>query len=145
MDKLVVDVFLGIVNVEFRRFQETKEEFIHNLEMGPGQFQDRFVFFRIKCIADRIDLRRYGSEEVDDKLSRNKLNQDCTANHALLYHVRYLRVHRFSQDTTIDDNVFQDLLQSMSLDFLLVEFGRGIAKVKHHHALSNLLYKQILA
>jgi hypothetical protein len=40
------------------------------LKMRPGQFQDRFVFFRIVHFAGWVQSRGKGPEEVDGNLVR---------------------------------------------------------------------------
>jgi hypothetical protein len=64
----LVNVSLGEIGIEIWALDEAEEKFVHNLEMRPGEFQDRLVFFRVKSIAGGVDRRGYRSEEIDSKL-----------------------------------------------------------------------------
>lgn len=66
--KRLVDVSLGEVGVEVGTFNEAEEEFVNNLKMWPGEFEDGFVFFWVKGIACRVDRRGYRTEKVGSKL-----------------------------------------------------------------------------
>lgn len=67
-NKGLVDVAFTNVSVEVGTFDESEEEFVNDLKMGPGKFKDRLVFLRIKSVACRVDLRRNGSKQVCCKL-----------------------------------------------------------------------------
>jgi len=64
----LIDVSLGKVGVEIWTLDEPEEKFVYNLEMRPGELQDRLVFLWVKCITGWVDRRGYRSEEVDSKL-----------------------------------------------------------------------------
>lgn len=64
----MIDMAFGIVNVKFGRLEESQKEFVDDLQMRPGQFQDRFVFFGVKGVAHRVHLRRDRAEQIDGKL-----------------------------------------------------------------------------
>ena len=64
----MVDVSLGEVGIEVWTFDEAEEEFVDNLKMWPGEFEDGFVFFWVKCITCGVDGRGYRTEEVGSKL-----------------------------------------------------------------------------
>ena len=55
----LIDVSFCQVRVEIWAFDESEEKFIDNLEVGPCQFKDRLVFFRIEGVADRVYRRGY--------------------------------------------------------------------------------------
>ena len=67
-DEVVIDKLFGDIGAKVGRLDEAKEELVDDLEMWPCQFENRFVFFRIKCVACWIDLRRNRSKEVCCKL-----------------------------------------------------------------------------
>ena len=69
-DELLVDGLFRDVCVELLRFDEPQEQFVDDLKMRPGQFQDRFVFFRIVHFAGWVQSRGKGPEEVDGNLVR---------------------------------------------------------------------------
>ena len=56
------------VRVKVRAFNKSKEKLVDNLEMRPGELEDRFVFLRIECVASGVDRRGYRAKEVDTKL-----------------------------------------------------------------------------
>ena len=64
----LVDVSLGKVRVEIWAFDEAEEEFVDDLEVRPGEFEDGFVLFRVEGITCWIDRRGYRTEEVGGKL-----------------------------------------------------------------------------
>lgn len=64
----MVDVPLSQIRIEIRAFDEAEEELVDDLEMRPGELENRLVLFRIKCVTRRIDGRGYRAEEVGGKL-----------------------------------------------------------------------------
>jgi len=58
-DKRLIDVALGNVRVEIGTLDESQEEFVYDLKMGPGELKDGLVFFRVERITGRIHRRRY--------------------------------------------------------------------------------------
>jgi hypothetical protein len=46
--KLLIDIFLGSHGIDFGRNNKAEKEFIGNLQMRPGRFQDGFIFFGSK-------------------------------------------------------------------------------------------------
>ena len=66
----MVDIPLGNIRVEIRAFDEPQEELVDDLEVRPGELQDRFVFFGVKCVAGRIYRRGYRTKKVGSELGR---------------------------------------------------------------------------
>ena len=66
--ELLVDVPFCEDCVKVRAFNESKEKFVDNLKMRPGEFEDRLIFLRIECVPCGIDGRGYRAKEVDSKL-----------------------------------------------------------------------------
>ena len=66
--KRLVDVSPGEVGIKVRTFDEAEEEFVDNLKMWPGEFEDGFVFFGVKGITCRVNRRGYRTEQVGSKL-----------------------------------------------------------------------------
>ena len=64
----MVDISFSEVGVEVRGFNKAQEELVHDLQVGPREFEDRLVFFGIECITSRVDRRGYRTEEVGCKL-----------------------------------------------------------------------------
>jgi hypothetical protein len=49
--KLLIDIFLGRLGIDFRTDNESQEEFIIHLQVWPGGFQDGFILFGVKVIC----------------------------------------------------------------------------------------------
>jgi len=64
----MINVLLGQIGVEVRRFNEPKEKLVYNLKVRPSKFQYRFVLLWIKGLACWVHLGWYCSEEVRCKL-----------------------------------------------------------------------------
>ena len=58
-DKGLVDVALRDVGNKVGTLDEAQEELVDDLEMGPGELKNWFVFLRVKSVASRIYLGRY--------------------------------------------------------------------------------------
>lgn len=67
-NKVMINVLLGHIGVEVRRFNETKEKLVYDLEMRPCKLQYGFVLLWIKGLACRVHLGWYRSKEVRCKL-----------------------------------------------------------------------------
>lgn len=67
-NKVMINVLLGQIGVEVRRFNEPKEKLVYNLKVRPSKFQYRFVLLWIKGLACWVHLGWYCSEEVRCKL-----------------------------------------------------------------------------
>ena len=67
-DKRLVDVSFRKVGVEIGTLEESEEEFVHDLEMGPGQLEDWLVFFRVKGVSARVNTRGDGAEKIGGEL-----------------------------------------------------------------------------
>lgn len=55
---MLVYVTLGDVCVEVGALDEAEEEFVDNLKVRPGEFEDGLVLFGIECVARRVHRRR---------------------------------------------------------------------------------------
>lgn len=64
----LIDVPFCEICVEIWTFDKTKEKLVDNLEMRPGEFEDRLIFLRIECVSGGVDGRGYRAKEVDSKL-----------------------------------------------------------------------------
>ena len=64
----LVDVTFGKVGVEVGTLDEAQKEFIDDLQVRPGKFEDRLVLFGVIRIARRIDRWGYRTEKVGCKL-----------------------------------------------------------------------------
>lgn len=61
----------------------------------------------------------------------------------LTYHVDYLGVYTFSDDSTLGGDIFQHLVKGLSLDLLALELGTRVIEVKKDTALVELLDEQL--
>lgn len=113
--------------------------------MRPCKFQHRLVFFGIKCITHRIYLRRNCSKQIYRELNGKVIHVQHWRSRSNTNHIDNLRVHSFRQYTAIYVDILQNLLQCLSLNFLLSQLGRCIAEIKNDRALSDLLDKEVLA
>jgi hypothetical protein len=126
-DEAVVDVCLCDVRVEVLALDKPEEELVHNLNMGPGDFQNGFVLFRVKCLALRVHRRWDRAEQVLGK------------------HANDDRVHGLRDDLPVVGNIVQELVEGQSFDFLGLHIGAGVVEVKNDIALLDLLHEEILA
>lgn len=60
----MIDESFGDIGVKVLALDEPQKEFVDYLYVGPSDFQDRLVLFRIKCIANRIDRGWYRPKEI---------------------------------------------------------------------------------
>jgi hypothetical protein len=123
--KAVVDVGFCDVRVEVLALDEAKEELVHNLDMRPGDFQDRLVLFRIKRLALRVHWGRDGPEQVFGEHANND------------------RVHGLGDDLTVVGDVIEELMEGQSLDFLRLHVGAGVIEIEDDIALLNLLHEEV--
>lgn len=63
-NELMIDEGFGDVGIEVRRFDETQEEFVNNLQMRPGDLKHWFIFFRVERFAIIGQGRRNRSKEI---------------------------------------------------------------------------------
>ena len=63
-DEPLVDVFLSNGRLEVGRLEETEEELVDELKVGPGGFKGRLVFFGIEFGAVRARCGRKGAEGI---------------------------------------------------------------------------------
>lgn len=111
-NKRLVDVALANVRVEIGTFDESEEEFVNDLEVGPGKFKDRFVFLWVKRVACRVDLGRNGPKQVCCKLQSrvSSLSAGHGAARKATYHANHFRVDAFCDDASLTRNVFEHLV-----------------------------------
>lgn len=67
-DELLVNVSLRNVGVEVGALDEAQEEFVDDLEMRPGELEDRLVLLGVVRVACGVDGGRDGTEEVGGEL-----------------------------------------------------------------------------
>ncbi len=70
----LVDVTLGMIGVEVRVLHEAQKEFVDDLQVRPGKFEDRLVFFGVVSVARRIDRRGYRTEKIGRKLRSSHIH-----------------------------------------------------------------------
>lgn len=61
----------------------------------------------------------------------------------IAYHVDYLRVYCFSDDSALSGDIFQHLMKCLSLDLLALKLGTRVIKVEQNAALIQFLNKQL--
>lgn len=124
--KLVVDVRFRDVGVEILTLDESQEEFIHDLNVRPGDFQDRLVFLGVKRFALWCHWRRDGSKQVLGK------------------HLHHARVHWLGDDRSVVGDIIQEFVESKPLNFFGLHVGGGVVEIKYDVALVDFLHEQIL-
>lgn len=108
----MINVSLGEIGVKIWALDEAEEKFIDNLEMRPGELQDRLVFLGVKCITGGVDRRGYRTEEVDSK------------------HVDNLGVYVFSDDVPLSCDILEHFVQGLCLDLFTFKLGARVIKVE---------------
>ena len=78
----LINVLFGSLSIDFTGNNESQEELVGDLQVGPGGFQDRFVFLWIEVISCRrqspTDVGPDHSHEVPlDLLSKDLLSSRC--------------------------------------------------------------------
>lgn len=137
-NKGLVDIFLSNIRVELRTLDESEEKLVDDLQMRPGQFQNRLVFFRVESVARRVDLRRDGSEQICRKL-------ESALRVRFTYHCHNFRIDRLGDRPSLSRDILQHFMQSLRLDLLSVQLAARVVEIKHHSALLQLLDKQIVS
>jgi len=99
-DEMVVDVLLGVVGIEILAFNEAQKELVDNLNMWPGNLEDRLILFWVKGLTLRVDRRWNWSEEI------------------LAEHFDNSWVHWLCNDLSVLRDIVQQLVECQSLDFL---------------------------
>lgn len=125
-NKLMIDVGLGNVCIEVLALDESQEEFVDHLDVGPGDLQHRFVFLRVKCFSLGGDRGRDRAEKV------------------LREHFDDPGIHGFSNDGAVVGDVVQEFVKRQPLDLLGFHVGRRIVEVEDDVALIDLLHEKIL-
>jgi len=126
-NKTVVDIGFSDIGVEVLAFNKAEEELVHNLNMWPGNLQDRLIFLRIESLALRIHWGRDRAKEV------------------LGEHLDNPRIHGLRDDLAVVGHIVKKLVECESLDLLGLHVAAGIVEVEYDIALLNLLHKQILS
>ena len=116
-NKTMVDVGFRDVGVEVLALYEAKEELVHHLNVRPGDFQHRFVFFRVEGFTLRVHGWRYRTEQV------------------LRKHLYHTRVHALGDYLPVVGNIVQQLVQSEALDLLGLHITARIVEVEDDVAL----------
>ena len=116
---MLIDISLSDIGVEIRRFDETEEKFVNNLEMRPGEFQNGLILFRVKGISGRVNLRGYRTEEICRKLRhRSAIGFHL---HAPTHHIDNLGVYIFGDNISLGRNVFQHFRERLGLYLLALQ------------------------
>jgi len=122
-NKAVINVLFRNVRVEVLAFDKAKEKLVHNLDMWPGHFKDRFIFLRVEGIALWIHGRWNGSKQV------------------LAEHVHHTRVHTVGDDLAIVRHIIEQLMQRKAFDFLRLHVPAGVIEIENDVALVDLLHE----
>lgn len=91
-DEWLIDVSLRHVSIKIWTFDESKEEFVNDLQVWPCQLKNGFVLFWVKGISSWVYGGRYRAKEVGGK------------------HIDHLWVYVFSYDTSLGCNVLEHLV-----------------------------------
>jgi hypothetical protein len=67
-DKGLIDILLPDIGTKVRVLHEAQKELVHDLQMGPSEFQHGFIFLWVKGVSGGVDLGRNGSEQVGGEL-----------------------------------------------------------------------------
>lgn len=92
--------------------------------MRPGEFQDRFVLFRVIGVSGRVGRRRYAPEQV-----RREHGHD-------------LGVDGLCDHVALGRDVFEHLVQGGGLDLLGRELGGYVVEVEDDGTLMKLLEEE---
>jgi hypothetical protein len=111
-DERLINVSFGEIRVKVGTFDESEEKFVDNLEMGPRELQDRFVFLWIESVSGRIDGRGYRAKEVDSK------------------HVHNLGVYVFSNHASLSCDILEHFVQCLGFNLFTLELRTGVIEVE---------------
>jgi hypothetical protein len=123
----VINVCLRDVRVEVLAFNETKEEFVDDLDMRPGHLENRLILFGVKGFALGVHGWRNRTEQVLGK------------------HLDDERIHLLGDDLTVVGNVVEQLVQRQSLDLLGFHVTTRIVEVEDDVALVDLLHEEFFS
>jgi len=123
----MINILFRNVCVEILALDEAQEELVDNLNVRPGNFQNRFILFRIKCFALRG--HRWGNR------SKQVLGK----------HLHHARIHGLCDHGAVVGDVIQELVKSQPLDLFGLHVCCRIIEVEDNVALIDLLHKQFLA
>lgn len=123
----MIYICLGNIRVEILTFDESKKKLIDHLNVWPGNFQDWFIFFRIKRLTLWVHGWRNGSEQV------------------LGEHLHHPWVHLFRNHLSIVGDIVEQFMQSQALDLLRLHVTTGIVEIENDVALVNLLHEKLFA
>lgn len=140
-DERLVNIALGEVGVEVWAFNEAEEEFVDDLEVGPGELEDGFVFFWVEGVTCWVDRWGYRSEEVGGKLPTGSLRGQFRKQRGGTDHVDDLGVYILSNDSALSCDIFQHLVEGLSLDLLSFKFGAGVVEIEQYTTLVEFLDK----
>lgn len=126
-DKAVVDICFCNVSVEILALDKAKEEFVNDLDVRPGNLQDRLVLFRVKSLALRVHGGWNWAEQVLGK------------------HLHDARIHRLRNDLSVVSHIIEKFMECQSLDLLRLHVGTRVVEVKYDITLLDLLHEQVLS
>lgn len=89
-----------------------------------------------------MDLNRFAANWSRDELLAP---QDSKSQVESAHHVDDLWVDLLRDDSSVLRNVFEHLVQCLSLDLLALQFRAGIVEVEHHFALLQFPYEELVA
>ncbi len=95
--------------------------------MRPGNFQNRFIFLRIKSFTLRVDRRWDRAKQI------------------LAKHVDYSGVHWFCDDGSIVRDIVEEFMQCQPLDLLRFHVSSLVIEIEYNIALVDLLHEQFLS
>jgi len=127
-DEWLIDVPFCEVGVKVRAFDKSKEELVDDLKMGPGEFEDGFIFLWIECVPSGVDGRGYRAEEVDSKL--RKVSYGGTGKRQEMYHVDNLGVYILGDHPSLSGDVLEHFVQSLRFNLFTFELRAGIVEVE---------------
>lgn len=141
-DEGLVNVSFGEVGVEVGALDESEEELVDDLEMGPCKLEHRFVFFWVERVTCWVYRRRNGAEEICCELmmaEREMGYQDGGATH----HVDNLRIDVLSDDAALGSDILEHLVEGLGFDLLALELCTRVVEVKEDATLVELFEEQL--
>ena len=110
--------------------------------MGPCQLENRLVFLWIESVAGRVDLRRYGTEQICRELWEGSA---VTGRLGRTHHADYLGIYPLCEYSPLCRDVLQHLMQSLHFDLLALQFAARVVEVKDNSALLKFLHEKFVS